>query len=149
MKPVLHSRWPGGYSFRPFRIATTSHEFDFSRHSMTSKLSRSKGSNITTIYNPLLQENLINGVLQGRKQSDPRGGSALCNVRMWKLVFQIAALMTLPSLQRIRSFFPNQQAKESELLEARRRVKEEVRQNALKGWIRNQVDVFEPDQGNS
>lgn len=143
MKPVLGKRWLGGYAFRPFKTVTTTREFPFSRHNTTSKRNPPKGSNIAAVYNPFLQETLINGVLQGRKQSDLRGGSGLCNVQMWKLVFQIAAMMALPLLPKLQSFASNRQAKESELLEARRQVQKAVRQDALKGWIPNEGDVFE------
>lgn len=143
MKSVYGKKWNGGYVFRPFKTITTTREFAYSRQNMASKLNPSKGSNVTAAYNPYLQEALINGVLQGRKQSDPRGGSALCNARMWELVFQIAAVMAEPSLQRLQSFTSIRQAKESEVFEARSHVKKELRQDALRGWIQNEGDVHD------
>lgn len=95
------------------------------------------------MYHPKLHETLINGVLQGRKQFDARGGSALCNARMWKVVVQVAVALTESSLPEMLFLGRYQQLKESNALEHRREVKKEVRLEALRGWIRNEGDDFE------
>ena len=110
---------------------------------MVSHSDLARGSNISAVYHPGLHETLINGVLQGRKQFDARGASALCNLRMWKVVLQVAvAALGSPLPER---FFSGQyqQLKESDALEHRREVKKEVRREALRGWIRNEGDDFE------
>lgn len=95
------------------------------------------------MYTPRLQESLINGVLQGRKQSDPRGGSALCNARLWKLYSQAANAIGLPTLQENLRLKNYQQIKLSEQLRSRLEVKEEVRNKALRGWVPNDGDHFD------
>lgn len=95
------------------------------------------------MYHPRLHETLINGVLQGRKQFDARGASALCNAQMWKIVNQVAVAVTGSSLLERFCFGRYQQLKESDALEHRREVKKGVRCEALRGWIRNEGDDFE------
>lgn len=122
---------------------TTQREFCSSRRSLSSPSHKPKASNISAVYTPRLQESLINGVLQGRKQFDPRGGSALCNARMWKLYSQAANATGLPALQenlRLKSY---QQIKLSEQLRSRLEVKKEVRNKALRGWVPNDGDYFD------
>lgn len=129
--------------FRPFEVKTTNREFICSRRSMTPPFNPGKGSNISAAYNPRLQETLINGVLRGWKQLDPRGKSALCNVQMWKVFFDVATASTLPSLQGILCLQKYSHLKDSEMLEHRSEVKRAVRTGALQGWIRNIGDDFE------
>lgn len=124
---------------------TTQREFCSSRRSLSSPSYKSKTSNISAVYTPRLQESLINGVLQGRKQFDPRGGSALCNARLWKLYYQVANEIGLPSLQRMLRLQSYQQLKLSEQLRSRLEVKEEVRNKALRGWVSNDGDHLDLD----
>lgn len=119
---------------------TTQREFCLSRRSLSSPSHKLKASNISAVFTPRLQESLINGVLQGRKQFNPRGGSALCNARLWKLYSQAANAIGLPSLQEILRLKSYQQLKLSEQLRSRLEVKEEVRLKALRGWVPNDGD---------
>lgn len=143
MNRVNDLEWSGGYSFSPFKICKTDVEFVFSRRSSLSPDIALKGSNISAAYNPSLQETLINGVLQGRKQFDEKGGSALCNARMCNLFCQISVVLVMPSLYCIHVPGRYEQFKESEQLQSRRKTKEGVRRCVLKGWIRNNGDDFE------
>ena len=142
MKPVVDAIWPLGYRFTAFKTRTTDREFSFSRRTIALTGISPKGSNISSAYHPGLQETLINGVLQGRKQTDLKGGSALCNVEMWKLVSEIVSELNLPALNEMQSFKTYQGFKDGGLLEDRREVKRIVRREALKGWIRNEGDDF-------
>ena len=110
---------------------------------MVSSSDLARGSNISAVYHPGLHETLINGVLQGRKQFDARGASALCNTRMWKVVVQVAVAVLGSPLPERFYFGQYQQLKESDALEHRREVKKEVRRESLRGWIRNEGDDFE------
>lgn len=143
MKNVVEEIWSGGYVFNAFQIETTDREFSHSRRSMASSFDVAKGSNISAIFNPRLQETLINGVLQGWKQSDPRGKCALCNVRMWNVFLDAATALALPILQGMRCVQKYSDLKESELFEQLNEVKRVVRGEALQGWIRNDGDDFE------
>lgn len=143
MNLVTDFQWSGGYSFNPFKFRKTEVEFGFSRRNTLSSATASKGSNICAVYTPSLQESLINGVLQGRRQFDARGGSALCNARMSNLVYQLLTLLGRPLLSCIRGNIGYEQFKQCKLLQNRRKVKDDVRRHALKGWIRNAGDDFE------
>ena len=143
MQAVREKRWPGGYSFQPFDVKTTDREFVFSKRRPGCPTVRPKGSNIAALWTPRLQETIINGVLQGRKQTDPRGASAVCRARMWKVALDTAALLAVPALAHILSASRHGRLSALDLFEDRRRVKEDVRKGALRGWIKNEVDDFE------
>ena len=143
MKSISDENWRGGYKFKPFDVRTTNREFVLSRRNREGHCNGLKGSNMATVFNPWLQETLINGVLQGRKQTDPRGASAICNAQLWKTVIKICALMALPVLHELQHSATYRRVKESRLFESRREVKEEVKNRALTGWIRNEGDDFD------
>ena len=139
MKPLSDKTWNAGYAFHAFDVLTTDKEFTFSRRSVSSPAA---GSNLSAVYTPWVQEFLINGVLQGRKQTDSRGGSALCNVRMWKAASKVVPWTKTPETLIMVQMPTYRELKEAEILAARRQVKEEARTEALKGWIRNVDDDF-------
>lgn len=139
MKSLRNITWDGGYSFRPFEVRTTDIEFEFSRRSINGTKTP---SNLSAVYTPRLQERLVNGVLQGRKQFSPQGASALCKQSMWKAVGEVVVSLSIPTLQKTLSHNTYLMMKLDELLENRRKVKEEVRSEALRGWIRNGGEDF-------
>lgn len=143
MSIVTDFKWSGGYSFSPFKFCKTDIEFEFSRRKALSSAPAMKGSNICAVWTPGLQESLINGVLQGRRQFDVRGGSALCNARMCNLEDRLLTLLDKPLLICIQGNIRYERLKECNLLQNRRKVKDDVRRHALKGWIRNSGDDFE------
>ena len=147
MKSVAGSSWPGAYGFHPFKIRTTNKEFAFSRRSTGLPTAELKGSNISCLSAPGVLETLINGVLQGRKQVDPRGASAVCRRKMWKAVVEVIALLGVPALRSVLSHSKYASLKEDDVLKDRSHVKRVVRNQALKGWIRNAGDDFELDAG--
>ena len=134
MLPVVGSTWPAGYSFRPFRVETTNIGFHYSRKAAGTSRTSCKGSNISAVWVPRHQETLINGVLQGRKQTDPMGASALSRVRIWNLVLQSIAFIDDSTLRDTLGLPTYSDMKISEHLEHRRRVKNDVKSKALKGW---------------
>ena len=128
MKPIMGKEWPGSYRYQPFAIGTTDLEFEFSRRLVAGTNGALKGSNISVVWNPDLQEILINGVLQGRKQTDPQGASAVARVRM---------LQTAAGIHKqIESQQTGLGAYSQPVLD-REKVKEDVRSQALGDWIRN------------
>ena len=143
MKTVAENTWSSGYSFRPFGVETTNQEFSLSRRSLQSLSTETKGSNVSALWTPRLQETLINGVLQGRKHTDPKGSSAVSNLRMWSTIIQVLASLRILAFEKCEYHVKYQQIKGDGLLEDRRRVKEEVRTESLKGWVRNEGDDFE------
>jgi tRNA-specific adenosine deaminase 1 len=136
MAPLRGRKWEGGWRFHPFSIKTTGKEFGFSRRG-TGKL---VPSNLAAAWTPHGSESLIGGALQGRKQFDPRGASMLCRKSMWQLAAEVAALVAIPALDQVLGMGSYELLKVSELLEGRRRLKEEVKEEALRGWVANEGD---------
>ena len=134
MLPVVGSNWPGNYNFRPFRIETTEITFHFSRRAAGTNVDGFKGSNISAVWTLSHQETLINGVLQGRKQTDRMGASALSRVQIWNLLLQTANLLDIPSLNSSLGVSSYIDMKLSQGLKHRRLVKNNVKNDALKGW---------------
>ncbi|KAI0600614.1 adenosine deaminase/editase [Biscogniauxia sp. FL1348] len=113
--------WPGGYAFHPFAVATTGREFRFSRRCVADRAGdgRITSSNLavawtrpssspspttttttTTTTSAAAQttgqlESTLSGVLQGRRQADPRGASFASRRRLWGLAAEVADLLLL------------------------------------------------------
>lgn len=143
MKPVAGKQWAGGYRYHPFKIGTTKREFRFSRRSADTVSPSQKGCNISTLWTTRSHETLIGGVLQGRKQIDPMGGTSVCRVKAWRAVLETAALLGIPALVRALSSLDYAELKDTDLLQDCGRVKAETRELALAGWIPNVGDNFE------
>ena len=145
LKALAGRTWNGGYAFKPFTINSTDHEFSFSRRSVASSgRAPPKGSNLSVAWNPMLEESLINGVLQGRKQTDPRGACGVSRLKMWKMVVDSLRLLAIPAIAHTFSTTRYMQMKNLDLLEDRRTVKRNVKE-ALNGWVSNVDDDFELD----
>ncbi|KAI4255503.1 MAG: hypothetical protein L6R42_006689 [Xanthoria sp. 1 TBL-2021] len=148
MNPVANHQWYGGYAFRPFKIRATNHEFAFSRRSKPESSRELRTSNIAAVCNPQVQEALILGRLQGRQKFDPKGASAICSKRMWRMTLQVLATLGTPRLlQSISESSHVQEWKKSALFADRQWVKADVTAEALSGWIRNDGDDFEVEPG--
>lgn len=155
----MQGKWSGGYRFKEFKVQPTEREFMHSRRSVRAG-ERAVSCNLSAVYTPRFQESLIGGVLQGRKQLDPRGASLLSRRSMWKVVVQIMGLMSALGLQRIDGATGTgeeigkgtyKDVKNSEDLNDRRAVKRDVQQ-VLKGWMKNtgddefSLDITETEQ---
>jgi tRNA-specific adenosine deaminase 1 len=135
----METRWSSsGYSFTPFSVQPTAREFTFSRRSVVPP-EKPLPCNLSAVSTPHLQETLIGGVLQGRKQLDPRGASSISRRSVWKTVAEIAGVVGLPLLMEAVRKQKYRDVKGSEALASRRLVKEDVR-GVLKGWVRNDGD---------
>lgn len=144
----------GGYDFQPFKMMSTRREFTHSRRD-TNGSSRPSDtitpSNIAASWTPYFEETLIGGVLQGRKQNDPRGASAVSKRRMWELAQDVARLSDVQVYEITESIFSQggpevaenrkvyRDVKLSHLLQDRKEAKMMARQ-VLKGWVRNDGD---------
>lgn len=134
MSTVVRLTWLAGYGFHPFRVETTEIDFPYSRRAAGTNLYGYKGSNVSAVWTPRHQETLINGVLQGRKQTDRMGASALSRMQIWNLLFETVGLIDVPALRYILRLSSYLDMKRSKDLEHRRRVKKDVKCEALKGW---------------
>ena len=137
----VQGRWEeSGYGFRPFEVKSTGREFEYSRRSNTSTTASGGEpvpSNLSVLNTPGRQELLINGVLQGRKQFDPKGASCVSRRSLWRAVVDVALLADVTCLGTECSY---EEVKEDARLDGRRRVQRDVRDLALKGWRRNTGD---------
>lgn len=130
-----------GYSYRPFEVKSTTREFSFSRRTPASIETASVvPSNISSLTHGKNQETLINGVLQGRKQADPKGASAVSRRKMWSLALNIAVLIGQHAIPRAMTQPTYHHVKCASLLRGRDMVKKAARHHALKGWKRNTGD---------
>lgn len=146
MKEMTNRQWSGGYRPKEFDIKTTSKEFKYSRRQPLVVGEKLVPSNISAswIADPTSKsgrlETLIGGVLQGRKQYDVRGASRVCKRRLWKLAIEVAGLAAVPAVERCLRMATYSEVKSNSCLKERRNVKDDVRNGALKGWIRNTGD---------
>lgn len=98
--------------------------------------------NVSAVYTPHFQETLVNGVLQGRKQSDERGASLISRKKMWEAVRDVVVLIGGMELETIGRAGTYLSLKKSGLLKSRADIKAEATMKALKNWVRNDVDDF-------
>ncbi|KLU83290.1 hypothetical protein MAPG_02354 [Magnaporthiopsis poae ATCC 64411] len=145
--------WPGGYGFHPFDVRATSPgvDFDFSRRRTAA---RAPGAAAGIAPSPLavawnqagLEEGVMAGVQQGRKQTDPKGASVLCRAGMWGRALSVASSAVLlgagaVAVRRILSEAATyRDLKQSELLRARAHVKGQVKATGLRDWVNNVAD---------
>jgi tRNA-specific adenosine deaminase 1 len=138
LKGFSHEGWKGGYRFQCFEVKPTSREFKWSRRALSSA-EKAVPSNLSAVWTPHRQETLIGGVLQGRKQLDPRGASIICRKGMWVDALRLAGLVGIPVLLEAIKTGRYEDMKQSEMLEERRKIKEDVK-DVLKGWVKNSGD---------
>jgi len=135
MKPLNTLIWSGGYAFHPFNVRTTEHDFRYSRRNAGAKLTgETRGCNISAAWNPHIQETLINGILQGRKQANPKGASALSKSRTFSQFLEIHSLLNMPRWAENMAICNYRGLKKSNALEHRREIKNTAKDKALKGW---------------
>lgn len=144
MKNLADKRWQGGYAFKPFDVKATSRVFEYSKDAAAAEGAEAVPSNLSTLYTASgRQEVLINGVLQGRKQFDPKGASCASRRGMWEGVREVAGMVGMSGMSgssvggEVRSYA---EVKGDARLRDRDRVKREVREEALEGWKRNLGD---------
>ena len=131
MKPLTQIKdiWNEGYAYNPFSVKTTEIQFAYSRDHVPKE--GGKSCNISTVWTPGIQETLINGVLQGRKQIDPKGASKISRSRMWEFLKEINDIIGSTGVP---TDLPYEKIKELDALASRRQVKEETKKVALMGW---------------
>ncbi|KAK3298529.1 adenosine deaminase/editase [Chaetomium fimeti] len=147
MAPVGGRVWDGtGYAFREVVVQTTGREFEFSRRGVGMI---EGGGEVKVVASNLavawtaggeVEEGLIGGVLQGRKGVDVKGASLTSRRRMWAAAVVVAGMLGDEGIIEELGAVSYDEVKEGSLLAGRRRVKEEARNEALKGWLRNTGD---------
>ncbi|KAK4168635.1 putative tRNA-specific adenosine deaminase [Cladorrhinum sp. PSN259] len=131
-----------GYKVVPFAVETTSCDFNFSKRTVAARSEKTAASNLAVAWTAdgKVEEGLIGGVLQGRKAFTLKGASAVSRRSMWALTKDVAQKLGDEKLLEVLSAETYDQVKEGRLLEGRRKVKDDVRGEALKGWLRNTGD---------
>lgn len=147
MEGLVGRKWEGGYGFSPFVVTTTEREFWYSKRAVAERSERSGASGLAAAWSKRgLEEGLVGGVLQGRKQFDHRGASGTSGTsrrRMWELALDVARIDDGEGSGDIRRELEKRcygDVKEGSLLGDRSKVKDVVRAEALKGWVRNEGD---------
>lgn len=138
---AILSRWRDkGFAFQPFEVRGTEREFGFSKiRSSTASQASAVPSNLATICTPQRSEILINGVLQGRRQDDPRGASCVSRRRMWEATRGLERLL-YPEANQAPEAVEDETYTDFKACTHREMVKADVRRLALKGWKRNEGD---------
>ena len=152
---AMQEKWRGlGFAYSPFVVRGTEREFEYARpsHTRSGAAFSSAGdqekaepaapaavpSNLSTVITPHKQEILINGVLQGRVQSDPRGASCVSRRRMWEAlrnVHRTLGMMEGESMGLGQTY--GEMKMGARVLRGREKVKGDVRGKALKRWKRS------------
>jgi tRNA-specific adenosine deaminase 1 len=132
-------QWKGGYRWKTFDVRTTDSEFKWSRR-MVPQSAKGVASNLSAVYTPVWTETLIGGVLQGRKQLDPRGASRVCRRKMWEVALKVGAVVGGEMVVRALGKGRYVDVKSDEGLEERKKVKEDVKSGGLNGWVKNTGD---------
>ncbi|KAH7304912.1 adenosine-deaminase domain-containing protein [Stachybotrys elegans] len=140
MQPVANSSWSSGYTYRPFAVAVTDIEFEYSRRAFQDPATHIAASNLAAAWSlSKFDEGIIGGVLQGRKAFDRKGASRMSRLQLWQLCIDLAGhLADFPELEKALGPSVYQEVKDGRLLAERRRVKSDVCRVALRGWIKNE-----------
>ncbi|KAI9806348.1 MAG: hypothetical protein M1825_006463 [Sarcosagium campestre] len=144
LKPIAGRQWAGGYSHHSFAVRSTGLDFDDSKRTSAACRQKTFPSNLSCIWTPHLEESCINGVLQGRKQEDPKGASRICKWSIWVAVGECLGMIDDAALAVLTkaSETTYDAIQQSQFLAVRRGVKDEVRTRALLGWTRNGGNDF-------
>jgi tRNA-specific adenosine deaminase 1 len=139
MAREVTSKWQNGYGFHPFNILTTSEEFGWSRRVGLSQ-DQVTPSNKSAVWTPYTKEVIIGGILQGRKQSDPRGACAISRKQIWHAARDAVDQMEPHHNSKLLKSATYRNLKAADALQGRRQVKQDVISVSLHGWNVNEGD---------
>jgi tRNA-specific adenosine deaminase 1 len=144
LQPDISQHWLDGYSHKPFTVATTSREFQYSKRAATAACTASErlgGCNLAAVCTPHFNEVLVKGGgLRSCKQFDARGASTTCRKRLWAAAAKVAVSIGVASIVEALNKPKYADVKADGLLASRRRVKSDARAHVLRGWIENSGD---------
>ncbi|KAJ4140204.1 hypothetical protein NW768_001559 [Fusarium equiseti] len=91
MKPLAGKVWPAGYSFKEFSALTTDLEFEFSKITVKARSDRISASNLAATWSLSgFEENIIGGVIQGRKAFNTNAASRMSRRSTWEAASDLA-----------------------------------------------------------
>lgn len=140
MQPMVGRRWPGGYSFKEFVTETTDLEFEFSKRAVQARSDKISASNLAAAWSRSgVEETILGGVVQGRKPFSLKGASRMSRRGMWEMAKDVASSLGQQDFSTSEYLRTGtyRDIKDGLLLAHRRQVKEDARQTALTGWIKN------------
>ncbi|KAF4968952.1 hypothetical protein FSARC_3716 [Fusarium sarcochroum] len=140
MSPVVGKEWLGGYAFKKFSTVTTDLEFEFSKRAVKVRADKISASNLAATWSRSgFEENIIGGVVQGRKAFQVNGASRTSRRSMWEAASELAVSLGDACTTTTKHLGDGtyRDIKEGPLTAHRQRVKGEARETALAGWIRN------------
>lgn len=143
----VQGSWQGGYKFKEFQINTCDREFQWSKRSVEARVAGERGKIAASAMAVAwtrhgLEETSLGGTIQGRKALDVKGASFTSRRKMWALSLHMAGVLGLGMVEAQKALASRMyvEVKEAGLLEARRRVKQDVKSHALRGWAKNGGD---------
>jgi len=144
MKALNGRQWSGGYSFNPLRVEVTDIEFEYSKVSVRERTGSTAANNLAAVWcHSGFEENIVGGVLQGKKAFDERGASRMSRRRMWSAAKDLASQVvdSHGEIGRLLEVSTYRDIKNGSRLAVRRQVKTDARELALVGWVRNEGDA--------
>lgn len=144
----VQQKWRAlGYEYKPFQVLKTSKNFEYSKQQHTLETDSEADvtaipvpSNLATLVTTHDREILVNGVLQGRRQDDPRGTSSFSRRSAWEAVTDLESSITALGVGSGPGNRFSGTYGEAKRLDGRESVKGDVRDLALEGWRRNEGD---------
>lgn len=142
MKAMADEPMEAGYGFRPFAVATTTIQFEYSRRAVQPRADKMTASNLAAVWSLSgIEETILGGVVQGYKPFLPKGASRMSRRKMWESCTALASrLPSRPAMAAQLAAETHGQVKQGPLIAARNRVKSRAREVALPGWIQNTGD---------
>ncbi|KAM0356042.1 hypothetical protein ACHAPU_000435 [Fusarium lateritium] len=140
MNVLVDKTWLGGYSFREFSVVTTDLEFEFSKRAVKARADKISASNLAAVWSHSgFEENIIGGVIQGRKAFKTNGASRTSRRSMWEAASELAGTIgeSYNATATDLASGTYHDFKEGRLTVYRQEVKHNARETALMGWIRN------------
>jgi tRNA-specific adenosine deaminase 1 len=134
--------WSDAYAFKPFHVRLSTADFSYSKRTVALTAEKISSSPLATAWSASgVSENIVNGVIQGRKVGDPKGASLMCRRQMWSLARALADLCNMNSIATCLGAATYAHVKMDALLRPRSQVIADAQASALKGWIKNTGDT--------
>ena len=142
MSMLIGKSWPGGYAFKPFTVETTDESFAYSRKAALAQSDKVAPSNLAAVWTASgIEETILGGVMQGHKPYINKGASGVSRRKTWMAARDVASA-SVESHDVLAQLLSTtyEEVKNGPLLANRRKVKSQVKEAALQGWIRNEGD---------
>lgn len=138
MRPMTDMTWADGYKFKPFKVETTSLDFEYAKSAVERCSQKVSASNVAAVWTLSgVEETILGGVIQGRKAFDVKARSKTSRRGMWSKANELGDSLGLNVLSGVQSYAD---IKALPVLANRAIVKKDLRDGALLGWMQNSGD---------